>query len=384
MGSACTRKPKVKVNTRRHHSLPGISKFSNWRNKYEPISLLGNGNFGKVRLVRDKSLRDLKFAIKTITKDDLPLDYFSLILNEVDNLAKLDHPNVVKYYETYEDEKYIHFVMEYLQGDDLFQLISSEKSDNFTEKDMAEIINCILMALSYIHKEGVIHRDIKPENLIFSKKGKNDSLKIIDFGLSEKISTKSRKKVGSPHYMSPETLDGNFSFKSDVWSVGVILYVMLTGCFPFNGKTNAEIFEEIKLKTHNFKQLNDSSCSRLAKEFVTKLLNKNVQQRLSLEEALNHPWIKFFMNLDKNDKNANKVNDGIIRNLKNFSRKNLLQKEILYYIAKLSNDNEITRLKTLFMEMDKDHTGTLEYQEIEKAFKNLGIEILEVIDLFKQ
>lgn len=376
MGSACLRRPEIKVNLRPINSLSKFTKTTDYRIKYEPVGLLGNGAFGKVRLFRDKNIKELKFAIKTIKKENLPKELFSFLVDEVQILARMDHPNIVKYYETYEDENYISIVMEYLQGEDLFKLISTKKYDNFTEKDIAEIISCILNALSYIHGQGIVHRDIKPENILFSKNGNYETLKLIDFGLSTGFKSVSKYRVGSPYYMSPEIIEGNFSYKTDVWSVGVILYVMLIGYFPFNGKTNNDIFDQIKQKTFNYKHLHESKCSQLAKDLVSKLLNKNESKRLSVEEALNHPWFKFFLNLEKT---SEKIDDEIIKSLKNFSRKNLFQKEALFYIAKLSKDDEIEKLRKAFMELDKNHTGTLDYNEINSAFVKLGIKIPDVI-----
>lgn len=375
MGSACLKRPEIKVNLKPLNSLSKFTKTTDYRNKYETIGLLGNGAFGKVRLFRDKNIKELKFAIKTIKKENLPKELFSFIVDEVQILAKMDHPNIVKYYESYEDENYINIVMEYLQGEDLFKLISTKKYDNFTEKDIAEIISCVLKALAYIHGQGIVHRDIKPENILFSKNGNYDTLKLIDFGLSTGFKSDSRYRVGSPYYMSPEIIEGHFSFKTDIWSVGVILYVMLTGYFPFNGKTNNDVFEQIKQKTYNYKHLNESKCSQLAKDLVGKLLNKIESKRLSVDEALNHPWFKFFLNLAKT---SEKIDSGIINSLKSFSRKNLFQKEALFYIAKLSKDDEISKLKKAFMELDKNNTGTLDYNEINSAFVKLGIKIPDV------
>lgn len=383
MGSACVRRPAVKVNMKPiANKLSNISKNSDYKNKYEPIGLLGNGAFGKVRLFRDKNIKDLKFAIKTIKKDTLPKELLSFLVDEVKILSNMDHPNIVKYYETYEDEFYINIVMEYLQGDDLFRLITSKNEVEFTERTIAEIIRCIFQALSYIHNQGIVHRDIKPENILFSKNENFQTLKLIDFGLSTRLKSDSRYRVGSPYYMSPEIINGYFSFKTDVWSVGVILYVMLTGKFPFNGKNNEEVFEQIKLKTYNFKHLNESKSSTLAKDLVAKLLNKNEENRLSVEEALMHPWFKFYLSSDNTKNHEAKLEDNIIQSLKDFTKKNLFQKEALFYIAKLSKEEEITNLKKTFIELDKNNTGTLDFYEVNSAFKKLGIEIPEVIISF--
>jgi calcium-dependent protein kinase len=378
MGSSCVKRPIIKINKqpKKDQNLFKITNSSNMREKYEPISLLGNGAFGKVRLFRNKSTKNLKFAIKTIKKETMPKDLFSFLIDEVKIISKMDHPNIVKYYETYEDEYYIHIVMEYLHGEDLFKLICAKKNQNFTEKDIAEILSCLLKALSYIHNQGIVHRDIKPENILFSTVNNNNSLKLIDFGLSTHLKSDSRFRVGSPFYMSPEIIKGEFSFKSDLWSVGVILFVMLTGKFPFNGKTNEDVFNEINNKSINIRLLNESKFSDLVKDLLLKLLIKDQNKRISVEEALIHPWFKYYLNLA--DKNSDKIDNQITESLKNFTRKTLFQKEALFYIAKLSKDDEIKKLKNCFLQMDKDNTGTLDYEEIKFAFKHMGIEIEEV------
>lgn len=375
MGSACVKRPNVKINRKPTNDLIKLTKSSNIREKYEPISLLGNGAFGKVRLFRAKSAKELKFAIKTIKKENMPKDLFNFLIDEVKIISRMDHPNIVKYYETYEDDFYIHIVMEYLQGEDLFKLIVAKKNENFNEKDLAEILSCLMKALSYIHGQGIVHRDIKPENILFSKTNNYNTLKLIDFGLSTNLKSDSRFRVGSPFYMSPEIIEGDFSFKSDVWSVGVILYVMLTGKFPFNGKSNEDVFEEIKKKSLNTKYLNEANCSDLVKDLLSKLLVKDQNKRLTIEEALQHPWFKHYLNTDKN---SGKIDNGIIESMKNFTKKNLFQKEALFYIAKLSKDDDIKKLKNCFMDMDKNNTGTLDYDEIKVAFRNMGIQIEDV------
>ena len=149
MGSACIRRTNLKVITIKQNSkksLSQLSKNGDFRLKYEWLSLLGNGAFGKVRLFSDKNCPDLKYAIKTIKKEDMAKELYCFLIDEVNILSEMDHPNIVKYYESYEDDIYMHIVMEYLEGHDLFKLISSRKSNKFTEKDMAEIITNLFNA----------------------------------------------------------------------------------------------------------------------------------------------------------------------------------------------------------------------------------------------
>ena len=192
------------------------------RKNYEFISILGMGSYGKVRLYRDRNYKDLLFAIKTLKKEGISSYQFNLLKSEVNILSNLDHPNIVKYFGAFEDNYYVHIVMEYLKGYDLYKIISLKKYTGFDEKDMCEIIQQLLKALSFIHSQNIIHRDIKPENILFANKKDYSTLKLIDFGLAT-TSSKDTKSVGTTYYMSPETIEGNSYAKSDIWSVGVIV-----------------------------------------------------------------------------------------------------------------------------------------------------------------
>lgn len=378
MGSACIRKSNLKlvtIKTNSKKSLSQLSKHSDFRLKYEWLSLLGNGAFGKVRLFCDKNFPEMKYAIKTIKKEDMAKELYTFLIDEVNILSEMDHPNIVKYYESYEDDNYINIVMEYLEGHDLFKLITSRKSNKFSEKDMAEIITHLFKALSYIHNKNIVHRDIKPENILFSKDGSFSTLKIIDFGLSTFLKSDNKYRVGSPYYMAPEIIHGNFTYKTDVWSVGVILYVMLTGHFPFHAKKYDEVFDKILNKPYEIKYLKNCKCSNHAIDLISKLLVKDQESRISIEEALNHEWFSYVK--DKEELH-NGFNQDIIDSLKNFAIKSLFQKEVMFFIAKLSKEEEIEKLKKVFMELDTDNTGSLDIEEIKKGFNILGIQIEKV------
>ena len=160
------------------------SKNKDIRKNYEFISMLGNGSFGKVRLYRDKNYKELLFAIKTLKKEGISSYHFNALKREVDILSSMDHPNIVKYFGIFEDDHFIHIVMEYLKGHDLGKMISLKNYTDSGENQIGQIIHQVLKALSFIHSKKIIHRDIKPENILFSDKRDLFSLKLIDFGLA--------------------------------------------------------------------------------------------------------------------------------------------------------------------------------------------------------
>ena len=346
------------------------SKNTDVRKNYEFISMLGNGSYGKVRLYRDRNYKDLLFAIKTLKKEGIPQYQFNLLKSEVNILSNLDHPNIVKYFGVFEDDWYVHIVMEYLKGYDLYKIISLKKYTGFDEKDMCEIIQQLLKALSFIHSQNIVHRDVKPENILFANKRDYSTLKLIDFGLAT-YQKKDHKSVGTPFYMSPEMIDGNSCPQSDIWSVGIIVYLMLTGRYAFDAKDGENLYEKIKKDEVDMQPLIDSECSEEAKDFITKCLKKNASERMTTTECLEHAWINKFCI----KKDSNLLNNDTVDTLLDFANKNALQKEIYYFIAKISSESDINKLKVFFNQLDVDNSGTLTLEEVEKAFKQIDIDI---------
>ena len=362
------------AETKKEKEKGKISKYSgaDIRKNFELIYMLGNGAFGKVRLYRDKNDKSLLYAIKTLKKKNIPYYEFKLIKTEVDILSELDHPNIVNYFGTFEDEFYIHIIMEYLKGDNLFKVISVKNYTGFDEQDMSNIIFQLVKALFFIHNKNIVHRDIKPENILFGDKKDFSSLKLIDFGLATQKKT-DNKTVGTPYYMAPEMIKGKYSPKSDIWSVGIIIYLMLTDKFPFVNSKEYDVFEMIEEGKYNTQLLDDCECSEEAKDLVKKILVKDPDKRPSASDIIDHPWIK--KHYKKRDSHL--INRDTLGTLKEFAKKNALQKEIYYFLAKIHNEKELLQLKQLFNDFDTDNSGNLSMVEIRKGFKHLGIEIDE-------
>ena len=172
---------------------------------------------------------------------------------EINILKKIDHPNIIKLHEVFEDKFDYYLIMEECTGGSLFNRIFSNLSSKkqISEKNIALIFKQIIDALNHCHAEGICHRDLKPENILFLNKSDDSPLKLIDFGLGvmkQNENTKFIQKVGSPHYVAPEVLNGEYDFKCDVWSAGVILYNLFSGTQPFDGKSENEIYTLINNK----------------------------------------------------------------------------------------------------------------------------------------
>ena len=369
----CSNKPIViETEADPKHLVTKFSKLTSLKKQFEFICQLGNGAFGKVRLYRDIYYKDMLYAIKTLKKEGIPKVLYNCLIAEVKILSELDHPNIVKYYGTFEDAYYLHIVMEYLKGDNLNKIITLKDYNELDEQEMAQIIHQLLKALLFIHNKNIVHRDIKPENIVFGKKRDYSTLKLIDFGLATTTRNTKRNSCGSPYYMAPEIINGHFCKKTDIWSVGVIIYLMLTGKHPFEitKEGKEDIFDIILSKDYDVTELDKSECSEEAKDIILKTLVKDPDKRLSTEECLNHPWIRKNITC-----RAGAITKKTMRILKRFSQKTPLQKELFFFIAKITREEDIKQLKEIFNQIDIKSEGMIRMSDIKAAFNSVSINI---------
>jgi len=258
--------------------------------KYTMKDVLGTGAFSQVRLAESKEQPGRLFAIKVIDKKALKGKEDSLE-NEIRVLRRLDHPNVVKLLEAYESKASVYLVMELVTGGELFDRIVEKGS--YTEKDAADLIKQVLSAVAYMHSEGVVHRDLKPENLLYASSDEDSKIMISDFGLSKmEDSGIMATACGTPGYVAPEVLAQKPYGKAvDVWSIGVISYILLCGYPPFYDENDANLFAQILKGEFEFDSPYWDDISSEAKEFIRQLMCVDVDRRLSCESALQHAWI---------------------------------------------------------------------------------------------
>lgn len=209
--------------------------------------MVGGGHFGTVRTARLRSDNRAQFAIKSILRENIAKD-IKLLEEELAILQTVDHPNIIKFHQSYIDYRYVHIVMEFCRGGELFDRIV--KAQRFTEKHAADIMRQMLSAVKHLHEHGIVHRDLKPENYLMENKDDNSEVKLIDFGLSKRWmdgdgADKMHTVVGTPYYVAPEVLRGSYDKKCDIWSLGVILFVFLCGYPPFEGDDNKQIFKNV-------------------------------------------------------------------------------------------------------------------------------------------
>jgi len=249
---------------------------------------VGKGNFSVVQRAIDKKTGQV-CALKTIMKGNMQE---KLLAREISIMkTTLKHPNILKLIDVYEDKTNVYLVLHYVEGGTLFDRIC--KTGAFSEKEACKIVKQVLEAVRHLHSQvNVVHRDLKPENILCSGPDNNLHIYVADFGLATREMDFHLTQCGSPEYLAPEVTECQPYRKSvDLWAVGVISYVLLTGCFPFFDEVLANLFDQIRRVDYVWEE--DCGIDPIARNFVDKLLVKNPSERLSVEEALEHPWIKF-------------------------------------------------------------------------------------------
>ncbi|KAG7568034.1 Protein kinase domain [Arabidopsis thaliana x Arabidopsis arenosa] len=253
---------------------------------------LGQGQFGTTYLCTEKSSSS-NYACKSIPKRKLVCrEDYEDVWREIQIMHHLsEHPNVVRTKGTYEDSVFVHIVMDVCEGGELFDRIVSK--GHFSEREAVKLIKTILGVVEACHSLGVMHRDLKPENFLFDSESDDAKLKAMDFGLSVfyKPGQYLYDVVGSPHYVAPEVLKKCYGPEIDVWSAGVILYILLSGVPPFWAETESGIFRQILQGKIDFKSDPWPSISEGAKDLIYKMLDRSPKKRISAHEALCHPWI---------------------------------------------------------------------------------------------
>lgn len=269
-------------------------KTEDFKKHYTLHQRLGVGSFGTVKKAIRKSDHK-EFAVKIIKKSKIPKEELEVIHDEVDIMRRINHPNCVKLYETFNTPKKMYMVMELLTGGELFTRISDQGS--FSEMSASILTRTILSAIEYLHAENIVHRDLKPENLIYLDDDEKSPIKITDFGLASHRKsdekTLMRTACGTPGYVAPEVLKAEpYGPEVDLWSIGVILYILLCGYPPFFSEKYSELFEMIKNGDYEFpNEYGWQHISLSAKDLVRKLLTVEPKKRITSTQALAHPWI---------------------------------------------------------------------------------------------
>ena len=359
---------------------------------YTIIKELGSGSFATVYLVKHNisgTIRAMKAIKKTSDEDEENNEYE--IINEINILMKMDHPNIVKIFEFYNSDTTYYLITEYCEGGSLFDLII--KNGPFTEIQASYIMHQIFSVVNYCHKMKIIHRDLKPENILINKNENGFvKIKICDFGTSLmfKRGEIQNQIVGSIYYIAPEVLKKKYNSKCDIWSCGIIMYILLTGVPPFGGKDNKTIIKKILLSDYDKNKL-QKKCKPCI-DLIDKLLERDVKKRIRADTALAHKWFQIYKSYEiRVDIEDPKLIKTYIDNLKNYKKSSEIQEIALAYLVHNHPElEEVDNACKFFGIIDKKGNGKINKEElynglseiyksdklkedVEKIFENLDI-----------
>lgn len=336
---------------------------------YEFGPKLGDGSYGTVLRAKHKATglpRAVKILPRAKIRNQARLEL------EINLLKITDHPHIVKMYDLFEDPQSIYLVMEVCSGGELFDFVV--RKQHLSEDEARTIMVQLVRSLHYLHSHEICHRDLKPENLLFAEEDNLSSLKLIDFGLSKMMGKRNERmttRVGTPYYISPDVLTGSYGVQCDMWSAGVILYVLLCGYPPFWGNSDSTILAKVRRGVYNYSGTEWTNVSQQAKDFINHLLVMQPEGRLTAEQALTHPWMTsevptspLSLNLDS---------------LLQFKQAQKLKKSVLLCIASQCSDSEIQDLKVRFEQLDTNGDGMLTFSELHEGLASLPITELREI-----
>ena len=331
---------------------------------YDLKDLIGEGTYGKVYLAYHK-ITNIPRAIKIINKRSMcDTKVRFKFINEISVLKVIDHPNIIKLYEFFEDLRNYYLVTDYLTGGELLDVIIKNKV--VSEHDTAKYIKQVLESVSYLHSKNIVHRDIKLENLIFESSEPDALLKLIDFGTSVIRSPLRRMKTkrGTISYLAPEVFKNEYNEKCDTWSIGVIMYILLSGRMPFGGRNDEEITQCIQRGSFRVTGQEWVNISPSAIDLLSKFMDYNPHHRISAEDALRHEWFTIHTTKQVSKEQLASV----LSNLTSFRATFKLQRAVMCFIAsQLITQAEKRELSQLFKSIDVDDKGTINEKDLQAA-----------------
>lgn len=346
-------------------------KTGNIKDGYSLGRKLGQGQFGTTFLCVEKQTNK-EFACKSIAKRKLTTqEDVEDVRREIQIMHHLaGHPNVIQIVGAHEDAVAVHVVMELCAGGELFDRIIQR--GHYTERKAAKLAKVIVGVVEACHSLGVMHRDLKPENFLFVNQEEEAPLKTIDFGLSVffRPGETFTDVVGSPYYVAPEVLRKHYGQECDVWSAGVIIYILLSGVPPFWDETEQGIFEQVLKGELDFISEPWPSISESAKDLVRRMLVRDPKKRITAHEVLRHPWVQ--VDGVAPDK---PLDSAVLTRLKQFSAMNKFKKIAIRVIAENLSEEEIAGLKEMFKMIDADNSGHITLEELKNGLERVGADI---------
>jgi len=323
--------------------VPSSKSGKRFEELYRLKGVLGTGAFSTVRMGYHRSNREKTYAVKCVNRKKLTVEDEAALLDEVSILKEMKHLHIIRLFDFFKEPTTYYLIMEEMDGGELFDRIVAKAYYN--EKEARDTCMILIDAVGYMHQNNVAHRDLKPENLLLVSKSDDSQVKIADFGFAKKVYEESSlvTQCGTPGYVAPEILEGQkYDQRADMWSVGVILYILLGGYPPFIESTQRELFRKIKRGDYDFHEEYWGTVSKEARNLIKSLLTVDPKKRLTAKLALENPWIRGDADsLAKNDLGKN------LQSLKRFNAKRKFKAAVSTVVAV----NKLNYLSSAFKDL---------------------------------
>jgi len=332
--------------------------------------VLGRGSYGTVCLATHRVTRE-DYACKVLCINRVGKQYVDKLHAEISSMRQLDHPNVLRLREVFFGRRKMCLIMDLCTGGELFELVNTSiehRSESHATRFLAEMLS----AVKYLHENGVVHRDLKLENWLFERHA-GSHLKLIDFGLARHFLGHERMHgaVGSMYYVAPEVLQGSYDARCDLWSLGVISYMLVSGAPPFWGTDDCDIRQNILAGRWEFPLQFFAHVSPMAKDFIARLLSHDPDMRMGASEALSHPWLSASIRMHDLNILPRRQRNELLWTLQGFAATNALQKVIFAVAAFHLTPPRVAKARELFELIDIDRSGTISFAELTRAVRVL-------------
>mmetsp|Transcript_46142 Transcript_46142/g.128368 ORF Transcript_46142/g.128368 Transcript_46142/m.128368 type:complete len:531 (-) Transcript_46142:164-1756(-) len=345
-----------------------MHKGSMWDHYATDSKVLGEGTYGIVHRGTHIGTGEVR-AIKTVRHHGIKS--IKALHMEIAIMKALDHPHVVKLFEASKDHQFTYLAMELCEGGELLDAIIAAK--HFSENQAAQVMQQILRAVLYVHSKDIAHRDLKPQNFLLQRKGplEGNTLKLIDFGFATSCKPGAwlKTRAGTALYVAPQVLMGRYDKQCDLWSLGVTLYALLSGRPPFNGQTDTEIFAKIRRGRVYLEASSWRRVSTDAKDLIRQLLKMSPSDRLTAQQALEHPWIVQRVP----EVRKVRLGSGLVERLHDFCARNKLERAVLKVVARQLSDDRVQDLRAAFESLDANGDGRLTLEELRSGLDSAGL-----------
>jgi len=330
-------------------------------------TVLGSGQSGTVRVCIHRQT-NMKYAIKELSKATVNVGELRM---EIRYMAQLDHPNILRMHECFETTDKIYLILDLCTGGDLLTRLNGQRAHHFDERSACKLVQTIVGAIHYCHQHRIVHRDLKLENLIFVDETPTSELKLIDFGLSGYLKDDEplTSPVGTPYYVAPEVMQGEYDEKCDVWSIGVIAYMTLSGRPPFDGKTAKDILRAVRVASVKFQHKVFNGVSDEAISFIRACLTKDISARPSVADIMTHPWFQLLRKSGSTSSLVSDLSSDSIDRIRAFEQCDRITRLCMEVVSYTLSAGQTKHLQAEFAKVDPHGTGEVSFEQFHQALQ---------------